>query len=151
MLAVVLAVLFLAAAGTTGTPLHAVLNGHPGGLMWGIARGTTHYPPTGGATADNSSKAPPPLTFPGEEGVGSGTALLPIVWEGLEGVAFSRYSLEHSVDGEKQETITVFYNTTYYIATVEMGDSSNCFVVTAHLLDNTDLVVGEGCTSTCEF
>ena len=83
--------------------------------------------------------------------MGSGTALLPIVWEGLEGVAVSQYSLEHSVNGEKQETITVFYNTTYHIATVEMGDSSNCFVVTAHLLNNTDLVVGEGCTSTREF
>lgn len=112
---------------------------------------TTHCPPPGGATVTNSSESPPSLTFPGVEGDWSGTAPVPIVWEEPEGEGVSSYSIEHFMDGKQRETTTVFYNTTYYMATVEMGEPSNCFVVTAHTLNDTELVVGKGCTSASEL
>lgn len=75
--------------------------------------------------------------------------LLPILWEEPEEIDHvTSYSIEHTVNGEPKETTVVFYNTTYYAVAVEMGDSSKCFTITAHKQNDSDQVVGEGCTNT---
>lgn len=156
LLAITLAIQFLATAEVEGTPTCwapccAMSHLVPDTVGYSVPHRITHYLPPGGGGAANSGEAPPPLTFPGDQGTWSGTTLLPIVWEEPEGAGVSSYTIEHSIDGKQRETTTVFYNTTYYTVAIEMGGSSNCFVVTAHILNDTDLVVGEGCTNTSEF
>ena len=76
--------------------------------------------------------------------------LLPILWEEPEEIDVTSYCIEHLVNGETLDTTEVYYNTTYYTAAVEMGDSSNCFIITAHTQNDTEHVVGKGCTNTSE-